>query len=68
MFCCVLRKIFFKMFVCMARGKEKSELTSDELPELQAREEDESRASMDRMDSQNLSHEIHSRFILTAVC
>lgn len=46
------------MFVCMARVEEKSELSSDELPELQAREEDESRASMDRMDSQKLSHEI----------
>lgn len=50
-----MRKIFFKMFACMARG---DELISDELPELQAKEESESRASTGRMDSQKLSHEI----------
>lgn len=48
----------FKMFACMAKSEEKSELMSDEFPEVQAREEDESRASMDSMDSQKLSHEI----------
>lgn len=42
----------------MARGEGKSELISDELPELQAKEEGESRASMERMESQKLSHQI----------
>lgn len=31
------------MFACMAKSEEKSELMRDEFPEVQAREEDESR-------------------------
>lgn len=56
-----MRKIFFKMFDCMARGEEKSELISDELPELQAKEETE-------WTPKNFHTRSGSRFILTAVC